>query len=376
MKTHASAYSVSTSRCTTLLALGLVACAGGCNDASGNPEATAAGSGVGSGAISGTGGAVGVIGLGGTGGGVSTVGSSGAGGNGRIGVSGMGGAGTFGISGTGASGKIGVSGTGGAGRIGVSGTRGAGRIGISGTGGTGAASSSGSGGTGGASTGGTGGTVSCSGAPLSGGTPHCSSNSSGAAGSYSWSIWSSGSGGCITPYGVGAAFKATWNNSGDFLAREGFQWNETKTYDQLGTISADYAYTKTGSGGGYSYIGIYGWSNNPLIEFYIVDDWYGSGPPTAGGALKGSLSVDGGTYNIYTHTQTNQPSIHGTATFVQFFSIRQTSRQCGHISITEHFKKWASLGMTLGNMYEAKLLVEAGGGSGSIDFTTATMTAQ
>jgi hypothetical protein len=211
---------------------------------------------------------------------------------------------------------------------------------------------------------------------LSGGTQRCSSNGSGSAGSYSWSIWSSGSGGCITPYGVGAAFKATWNNSGDFLAREGFQWNETKTYDQLGTITADYAYTKTGSAGGYSYIGIYGWSNNPLIEFYIVDDWYGSGPPTGGGALKGSLSVDGGTYNIYTHTQTNQPSIHGTATFVQFLSIRQTSRQCGHISITEHFKKWASLGMTLGNMYEAKLLIEAGGGSGSIDFTTATMTAQ
>jgi hypothetical protein len=32
--------------------------------------------------------------------------------------------------------------------------------------------------------------------------------------------------------------------------------------------------------------------------------------------------------------------------------------------------------MTLGKMYEAKLLVEAGGGNGSIDFTTATMTAQ
>jgi hypothetical protein len=221
------------------------------------------------------------------------------------------------------------------------------------------------------------GAIDCSGALLTGGTQHCSSNGSGTAGSYAWSIWSSGSGGCITPYGVGAAFKATWNSSGDFLAREGFQWDETKTYDQYGTISADYAYTKSGSAGGYSYIGIYGWSNNPLIEYYIVDDWYGSGPPpTAGGALKGSFTMDGATYNVYTHTQTNQPSIHGTATFLQFFSIRQTPRQCGHISITEHFKKWAGLGMTLGNMYEAKILIEAGGGTGSINFTAATMTAQ
>ena len=92
--------------------------------------------------------------------------------------------------------------------------------------------------------------------------------------------------------------------------------------------------------------------------------------------MKGTLDIDGGSYKIYTNVRTNQPSIHGTATFTQFFSIRQSARQCGHISITEHFKKWSSLGMTLGKMYEAKLLVEAGGGSGSIDFTTASMTAQ
>jgi hypothetical protein len=289
--------------------------------------------------------------------------------------------GTAGVS-TGGGGTRSTSGTGGVSTGGV-GAAGVGRGNTSGTGGVstggvgaGGASAQGAGGAGGAPTGGTGSAVNCSGPALTGGTAHCASNGSGNAGSYAWSIWSSGSGGCITPYGVGAAFKATWNNAGDFLAREGFQWNETKTYDQYGTISADYAYTKSGSGGGYSYVGIYGWSNNPLIEFYIVDDWYGSGPPTAGGALKGSFDVDGGTYKIYTHTQTNQPSIHGTTTFVQFFSIRQTPRQCGHISITEHFKKWAGLGMTLGNMYEAKLLIEAGGGNGSIDYTTATMTAQ
>ena len=32
--------------------------------------------------------------------------------------------------------------------------------------------------------------------------------------------------------------------------------------------------------------------------------------------------------------------------------------------------------MNLGKMYEAKVLVEAGGASGSIDFTTATVTAK
>jgi len=207
------------------------------------------------------------------------------------------------------------------------------------------------------------------------GTQHCSSNQTGTIGSFGWSIWSSGTGGCITPYGNTAAFKATWNSSGDFLAREGFQWNETKTYDQYGTVSADYAYTKSGTAGGYSFIGIYGWSNNPLIEYYVVDDWFGTGSaPTGGGTLQGTLAVDSGTYRIYTHQQVNQPSIHGTTTFMQYFSIRQTPRQCGHISLTDHFNEWKRLGMNLGMMYEAKLLVEAGGGSGSIDYSVGTMT--
>jgi hypothetical protein len=214
---------------------------------------------------------------------------------------------------------------------------------------------------------------------LTGGKQHCSSNASGKmAGSYTWTIWSSGGGGCITTYdSSGCAFKATWNNSGDFLARTGLGWNETKTFDQLGTISANYAFKKSGSGGGWSYIGIYGWSNNPLVEYYIVDNWFGSAsaPTPYGGAKKGTLTIDGDTYTIYTHTQNNQPSIHGNATFPQFFSVRQNPSQCGHISITEHFKKWDALGMKLGKMYEARILVETAGGNGSVDFTMATLVA-
>jgi hypothetical protein len=111
------------------------------------------------------------------------------------------------------------------------------------------------------------------------------------------------------------------------------------------------------------------------VEYYIVEEWVGWNPGS-NAQKQGSLTVDGGTYDIYTHTQTNQPSIHGTQTFPQFFSIRTSARECGHISISEHFKQWAKLGMQLGNMYEAKLLVEAMGGSGTVDFTNASVTAK
>ena len=179
----------------------------------------------------------------------------------------------------------------------------------------------------------------------------------------------------MTIYDAAAQFSAKWNNDGDFLARVGLGWGSTQTYTQIGTITATFAETKTGSAGGYSYIGIYGWSENPLHEYYIVEDWFGGGgSPNPGGTKVGTITVDGGTYNVYQHTQVNQPAITGgNATFVQFFSVRQTARTCGTISISEHFAQWATMGMQLGNMEEARILVEAGGGTGSIDFTTATV---
>jgi hypothetical protein len=66
----------------------------------------------------------------------------------------------------------------------------------------------------------------------------------------------------------------------------------------------------------------------------------------------------------------------GVSSWQQFWSIRQKARQCGQISITQHFDAWKAAGMTLGNMLEAKILVETGGGSGSVDFPIANVTAQ
>ena len=270
----------------------------------------------------------------------------------------------------GATGRGGVTGTGGTAGGGGRGGQG----GATGSGGRGG--STGSGGASGGSTG-TGGStpLSCTAMVPSGGTSHCSSNQSGSVGSQQWTIWSSGGGGCLITYGSTTAFSATWNNSGDFLARVGLSLGSNKTYDQFGTIAADFAETKSGSGGGYSSIGVYGWSVSPLVEWYVTEDSY-NGQGTSG-TKKGTFTIDGeGTYNVYQRMQNNQPSIQGTASFPQFISIRTTARTCGHISLTKHFDAWKGMGMTLGKMEEAKVLVEAGGGSGRIDFPTASVTAQ
>jgi endo-1,4-beta-xylanase len=213
------------------------------------------------------------------------------------------------------------------------------------------------------------------GTPLTGGTQYCSSGLGNVGNGYAYEVWlsptSTGTN-CATVYGVDAAFKANWNlgSGGDFLARVGLSFNRTKTYDQIGTISADYAFTKTGTG--QSFIGIYGWSFTPLIEYYIVEDWI-TGRPAYPNSKLGPITVDGGMYDVYTNTQVNQSSPLGITTFQQFWSVRQTGRQCGHVSISEHFSQWASLGMQLGLLGESKLLVEALNGSGTVDFTRGTV---
>jgi hypothetical protein len=258
--------------------------------------------------------------------------------------------------------------------IGRGGTSGNGRGGMPSTGGK--AGATGSGGAAGRSMGSAGAVNACASTMVpSGGTSHCSSNQSGNVGNQQWTIWSSGGGGCLITYGSDAAFSATWNNSGDFLARVGLAMGSNKTYDQFGTIGVDFAESKSGSGGGYSSIGVYGWSVSPIVEFYVVEDSYGR--LSGSGTKKGTFTIDGeGTYDVYVHQQVNQPSIQGTTTFDQFISVRQAVRTCGHISLTKHFDAWKGMGMTLGKMEEAKVLVEAGGGSGRIDFTTALVTAQ
>jgi len=236
----------------------------------------------------------------------------------------------------------------------------------------------GAGGTGG-STGTGGSSGACTTGSLPGGGTVHSGNSQGTDGGLSWSLWSNGSGGSITTYST-PAFSADWANSGDFLARIGLQWGSGQAYTSLGTVDAQFAETKSGSAGGYSYIGIYGWSVNPCIEWYIVDDSFNKMPVNPGNTTnKGTVTIDGGTYTMYlrpTNGTGGNRCGSGVTSWNQFYSIRQTARTCGQISITDHFNAWNEAGMTLGAVLEASILVETGGGIGSVAFPTASVTAQ
>jgi len=190
--------------------------------------------------------------------------------------------------------------------------------------------------------------------------------------------------------GGGFAFRAEWTNSTDYLGRLGYQWgNNGKKWNALGDLCVDYNYTRSanGTGGSYSYLGIYGWTigSSNSAEYYIVEDWFGNGQQGANNLgsncqTHGNITVDGKTYQVVTciRPQGSGCVSCNNQAFGQVFSIRQgmatNSSKCGTISIKKHFEEWTKMTTEKGGQspakyiydktYESKFLAEAQGGTG------------
>lgn len=81
------------------------------------------------------------------------------------------------------------------------------------------------------------------------------------------------------------------------------------------------------------------------------------------------MTSDGSVYDIYVSTRTNQPSIDGTATFQQFWSVRRTKRSSGSVNTATHFNAWKSVGLSLGTEFNYQIVATEGyfsSGSASI----------
>lgn len=214
--------------------------------------------------------------------------------------------------------------------------------------------------------------------PADGEQPHMGNGRDGE-GNLAWEIWSNTGEGELITYDV-PAFSAIWNEAGGYLGRLGYEWSrfgETPVpHEQIGTITADFVSRKMGTAGIYSYVGMYGWSTDPCVEWYVVEDSFNQMPINPGDTTNmGEVSIDGGTYIMYTRptTGTGGTRCTGENEWIQYYSVRTTARACGRISLTEHFEAWDSLGMPLGNLLEAKILVEVGGGTGRVDLPVANV---
>jgi endo-1,4-beta-xylanase len=192
------------------------------------------------------------------------------------------------------------------------------------------------------------------------------SNLTGTHGGFFFTFWKDGGEACMT-LGPKGRYGTRYDLAGRKNLVAGKGWRTGSPSRKIGYRAARF------DAGANSYLTLYGWSVDPLIEYYVVESW-GAGfkPPGHGSPVLGTVVSDGGTYEIYRTQRVKQPSIRGRQTFYQYWSVRTEKRPIGSaatITFSNHVNAWRKLGMKLGRMDYQVMATEGFGSTGGSDVT-------
>ncbi|MFL6733697.1 MAG: glycoside hydrolase family 11 protein [Sphingomicrobium sp.] len=181
-----------------------------------------------------------------------------------------------------------------------------------------------------------------------------------------FTFWKDGGDACVT-LGAAGSYSTRYDLPGRKNLVVGKGW-------RTGSLTRKFGYHATRfEPGSISYLALYGWSVDPLIEYYVVDNWgVGFKPPGHNSPVLGTVKTYGGTYEIYRTERVNQPSILGTQTFQQYWSVRTQKRSIGApatITFANHVAAWSKLGMKLGEMDYQVLATEGYDSKGASEVT-------
>jgi len=195
----------------------------------------------------------------------------------------------------------------------------------------------------------------------------------GRSGQFDYMMWNQDNTGEVTFEPDEGAFTCSWEDVDNCLFSMGRKYEKIQDYKQLPSYEHSLGYDVEYYPKGNSFIGVHGWTMNPLLEFYIVEGYGAWGlPPTVEDC--GAYCIDNKTYDLYKQMVYNHPSIAGTATFPVYWSVctescskdNQRNDITGRVDFFGHFRLMEQLGVDMyGSLNEVSLYIENYKSSGS-----------
>lgn len=175
----------------------------------------------------------------------------------------------------------------------------------------------------------------------------------GESGDYVYEMWNMNSEGEVdfTPEADGT-LKLKASGFGDILLTKGTEFKSKYKCNSYGKITASYDidYSFSGTDPSNFFSGVYGWTQLPTAEYYIIEGWGNWRPP---GTMKliETAEIDGALYDIYITYKNNMGGIQGTMGNPTYWSVRRENKIdgesgniCGTVTVSDHFRVWEKHG--------------------------------